>query len=314
MSTQDPAQEGNELRRILSTRLRIDSLRPLSALVRVEFGAHSRAGVHGQANEDHFLTMRLGRYQEVLATSLPADDLPSRFEEFGFAMFVANGLGESGTGALASRVALSTIAHLAIHHGNWNLRIDPATAESVMERAVWLYERAARAVDRHSESMPALMGMGTSLTAAFSAGDQLFYAHVGSSRAYMFRQGELTQLTRDHTLDQRVYESGGPVPVPQGSQGLRELLTEVVGGGRGLPDVDVERFGLYDQDLILICSRGVCDTVDDDAIADVLAQIRRPSEQCQRLTELAVTRGAEDDATALVAKYALPNSYTAAEP
>jgi protein phosphatase len=313
MSDHEFPPDTSESRRVLSTPLRIESSQPLSALVRVQIGAHSRAGLHRTANEDHFLTMRLGRHQEVLATSLPADDLPSRFDEYGYAFLVANGIGDAGSGAMAGRIAISTIAHLAIHHGNWNLRIDAATAESVMDRAVWFYERAARAIERYSEAVPALAGMGTSVSAAFSAGDELFYAHVGSSRAYLFRGGELIQLTRDHTLDQRLNESGGPVPVPPGSTNLREVLTEIVGGGRGLPEVDVERLRLHDNDVLVLCSKGLCDAVDEETIADVLAVTRQPMELSQRLTEIASGREAAGDSTALVAKYSIPTSHTRQE-
>lgn len=297
--------DSNELRRTISAPVRGEAAQPMSAVVRVEFGAHSRAGAGSTANEDHFVTMRLGRNQEVLATSLPAEDLPARFDEYGYALLVANGIGPHGSGAMAGRIAISTIAHLAVHNGHWNLRIDPETAESVMDRAVWFYERAALAIDRYSEDVPALEGMGTSISAAFSAGDELFYAHVGSSRLYLFREGELIQLTRDHTLDQRLNELGGPVPLPSGSRNLREVLTEVVGGGRVLPQVDVERLRLHNNDILLLCSQGLCDAIDDETIADVLAAIRQPNELAQRLTELAATRDA-GDATALVAKYTIP--------
>jgi protein phosphatase len=298
--------DSGELRRILSAPLRIDEFRPLSSMVTVAVGAHSRAGLRRTANEDHFVVMRLGRHQEVLKTSLPVADVPKRFDEYGYAMVVADGVGPAGSGALASRVAIGTLAHLAIHFGKWNLRIDAGTAESVMERAAWFYERAARAVDHRSRNVPEFAGMATSLTAAISAGDEMFYAHVGNSRAYVFRAGELTQITRDHTLDQRVAESGRPVPVPPGSRCLSEVLTDLVGGGRGLPAVDVERFRLFDHDVILLCTKGLYEVVNDDAMAHVLAQVRDPNDQCRRLTELAVEQGAAEDATALIARYSIP--------
>ena len=75
-------------------------------------------------NTDHYLALRLGRLQETLASSLSAGDLPARFEEYAYAMVVADGLGEEGAGARASRVALSTLAHLAVRYGRWNVRIE----------------------------------------------------------------------------------------------------------------------------------------------------------------------------------------------
>ena len=140
-------------------------------------------------NDDHYLVLRLGRQQETLATSLSAADVPPRFEEFGYAMLVADGLGEGGAGSVASRVALSTIAQLALHYGQWNVRIDAQTASEIFERARIVLRARRRGGACEKSHQPAMSGMATALTAAYSAGDDLFVAHVGHSRAYLFRQG-----------------------------------------------------------------------------------------------------------------------------
>ena len=103
--------------------------------------------------------VRLGREQETLATSLSGRDVPAQFEESGYVMLVADGLGEGGAGSVASRVALSTMAHLAVHHGKWNLRVDPVTADQFFERAEWFYSQADAAVHTRASSDPALKGM-----------------------------------------------------------------------------------------------------------------------------------------------------------
>jgi serine/threonine protein phosphatase PrpC len=282
----------------------------MSALVQVEFGAHSQTGAARVANTDHYLVLRLGRHQEAIATSLTAADLPPRFDEYGYAMVIADGGGveASGSGALASRTAISALAHLAIHYGQWTLRVDPGTAESVIDRAEWFYQHAGRAVHRARLSDPSRAEMCTTLTSTFSAGDEMFYAHVGNSRAYLFRDGELTQLTRDHTLEQRLTDWGGPVGVPPGTHDLRHVLTDAIGAGGDAPQVDVERLRLCDNDTILLCSDGLCAAVDDELIAEVLANPRRPNDQCAWLVGLAARRGADDDATALLAHYRIPRS------
>ena len=98
--------------------------------MRVTIGARSHQGALRQRNEDHYLVVRVGRDQETLATSLSGSDVPPQFEEYGYAMLVADGLGEGGAGSVASRVALSTFAHLALHYGKWNVRVDPITADA----------------------------------------------------------------------------------------------------------------------------------------------------------------------------------------
>src|SRR5580765_5466554 len=122
--TDDPLHVAR--RAALSPLLSTADFRPLSAAVRVEIGASSHQGPSRSLNDDHYVAIRFGRSQETVATSLSAADLPPRFEEHGYAMLVADGLGEPGAGSVASRVALSTIAHLGLQYGRWNMRIDPA--------------------------------------------------------------------------------------------------------------------------------------------------------------------------------------------
>jgi protein phosphatase len=295
-------------RRILAAALRVDEFQPMSAVVAVEFGSCSRPGSGRDHNEDHFAILRLRRDQEVVASSLLPTDLPARFEERGYAMVVADGGGAAGSGAHASRLAISTLAHMAVHYGRWNLRIDAETAESVIDRIEWFYESTARAVAQQGLTTPPLKGMQTTLTAAISAGDDLFFAHVGNSRAYLIREGEVTKLTRDHTLDQRILEANRPVPVPEGAHSLSQILTDAIGAGRGLPIVDVERIRLHDEDLVLLCTDGLTSVMDEETIVEVLSHPRRLNDQCQLLIELASKRGGDDDMTALVARYRIPNA------
>jgi protein phosphatase len=302
----DDAVNAAERRRLFSAPVRPNLRRPLSADVVVEFGACSKASPHRGSNRDHYIIQRLSRKQETITTSLQSADLPGLFEEFGYAMVVADGGEFDEAGALASRIALSTLAHFAIH-GDWNLRIDPATAQEVINRAEWFYELVARVVDQQGVLNPELSDMCTTMTLTFSAGDDLFFAHVGNSRAYLFREGDLIQLTRDHTLDQQVSERRRPLLVPSATLRSRRMLADAIGGGRGAPRVDVERVHLRDGDVVLVCTDGLCRIVDDDRIAAVLAHPRQLIEQCRMLTDLALSLGGDDDVTALLAKYVIPD-------
>src|SRR5205809_4448388 len=118
----DCEADGGVRRRALSPILGIDEYRPLSATVNVEIGACTHRGIVREINTDHFLVIRLSRRQETLLSSLARADLPQTFNESGYVMLVADGLGDAGSGAVASRLALSTFAHLAIHFGHWNVR------------------------------------------------------------------------------------------------------------------------------------------------------------------------------------------------
>jgi PPM family protein phosphatase len=287
----------------LSPILSAGAFAPLSSTVRVETAARSARGRGRAYNEDHYLIMRLGREQETLASSLSADDLPARFEEYSYAMLVADGLGEGGAGAVASRVALSTVAHMALHYGKWNVRVDPGVADDIFERAEWYYAQADAAVRSHAGASPVLKGMTTSMTAAYSAGDDLFIAHVGHGRAYLYRNGELKRLTHDHTLEEHLSHTNRPSSVERRTHDLRHILTDAVGASGGYPVVEIEKFRLMHRDWLLLCTNGLTDMITDDQIADVLALRRSPLEQAILLTDLADSKGGGDNITVICAEY-----------
>jgi PPM family protein phosphatase len=293
-------------RRMLSPVLDTEKFQTLSSAVRVELGAISQRGALRPHNDDHYLAIRLARSQAIMATSLASSDLPENFQEQAFAFLVADGLGDRGVGSMASRVALSTFAHLALHFGQWNVRIDSYTAAEVMERAKRFYERINEAVLKRGQENEELRGMATTLTAAYSAGDDLFIAHVGHSRAYCFREGELLQLTADHTIEGRNANVAQPRGVPRSSQDLRHILTDALGANAGTPEILVEQLRLQDGDRLLLCTNGLTDVLDNDQIAETLSCRRRPQEDCRALADIAARRGAEDDVTMVLADYRIP--------
>jgi serine/threonine protein phosphatase PrpC len=195
-------EEDDERRRLLASSLDVDTFRSLSSIVRVKLAARSDRGRVLPHNEDHYLAIRLCRSQETLVSSLEEADLPRRFEEYGYAMLVADGLGSGGAGGLASRLALSTLAHLALRYGKWNLRVGVEGLDEIEEQSEFFYRRINEIVFQVAGTDSRLSGMATSLTTVCTAGPELFFAHVGHSRAYVFREGVLIQLTNDHTLDQ----------------------------------------------------------------------------------------------------------------
>jgi protein phosphatase len=223
-------------------------------------------------------------------------------------MFVADGLGPAGAGSMASRVALSTVVNLVLRYGKWNLRVDATVAADVLANVAKLYEQVDEAVVAQRHTLPELADMATSLTAAYSAGDQLFVAHVGHSRAYLFRDGVLTRLTRDHTIEQHVADGGGPIAMERRGKDQRHILTHALGARGDRPLIRLEHFRITDCDTIVLCTNGLTDMVDDDALADTLAIRRSPDEQCRALIDLANQKGGQDNITIIVAQYTVPTA------
>jgi protein phosphatase len=279
-----------------------------AASVQASFGAHSRRGRSQLRNGDHYLILELGRHQQTLFTSLPESAVSHRYDEFAYAMIVADGSGGTDEGEAASRVALGTLLHLVLHFGKWNLRIiNDRVAHEVMRRAERFYQH----VDLAVSDLAAAAGPSrpqTTLTAVFGTGRDLFFAHVGHSRAYLFRDGQLSRLTRDHAVARNQSDLPMAPLVNVVARDLTHLLTETIGmrGSTG-PAIDLEHFELNDGDRILVCTNGVTDAVAEPTIAAVLATSQSPADQSRTLVQLVDAAGGEDDATALVALYRVPH-------
>lgn len=294
-----------ELYRV-SPRIEGQEFEVLSATVRVEFGGLSHSGKVRPINEDHYLIIRLGRDQETLLTNLPAGDVPQHFQEAGYAMVVADGMGGAARGEVASRLALSTLAQLGIQFGKWNVRINEKIAREVTERAERFYQRVGEAVIEEGRADPSLTGMGTTLTFAYSAGNDLFVASVGDSRVYLFRGGRLLRLTRDQTYSQLLADIG---QIPQhevSTHHLRHILTDAIGVGAGKVNVKVRHLPLLNEDRLLLCTDGLTEMVDEEEIAGVLMRGQSAQDACQTLVDLALEHGGKDNVTVLLAKYEIP--------
>jgi protein phosphatase len=280
---------------------------PLSASVRVEFGAVTDPGQRRTTSDDHYLIVRLGRSQETIATSLPSGAVPDRFDEQAYGYVVADGMGPDGP-EIASRLALATLAQLVLHFGRWNVRVNERTAWEIAQRAERFYQRVSEEVTEASNIHPALAGMGTTLTTAYSAGDELFVVHVGHSRGYLYRNGLLTRLTKDQTMQQRLADTGRRTPTELAAHDLRHVLTDAIGGHAGEPDIEIQNYLLMNGDVVLLTSNGLTDLVDDDQIAGVLraGQDQPLQPQAQKLVNLALERGGPDNITAVLARYSIP--------
>jgi protein phosphatase len=283
---------------------------PPGVEVTADFGARSQRGSLRSVNDDHYVILRLGRHLETLLTSLPELSVSKRFEEFAYGMVVADGMGRAAEPA--SRLAVSTLVNLATCFGRWHLRIDEAIGDEVADRARRFYRSVNASLLEASRDHQ--RGFQTTMTAVFSAGTQLFFAHVGHSRAYLLRDGRLLQLTRDHTLDQRRPGELRLVDVAECVHDQQHILTRTLGGlGRGGLKIDIERVGLLHGDVVLVCTNGLTDVIDDEHIAATLRAHSTPDDRCRALVNLAVESGGTDDATALVGQYQIPAEAVSTE-
>jgi protein phosphatase len=280
---------------------------PVSCRVRVELAALSHPGRVREKNEDAYLVARFGRFLDTLHTNVPAGQVPDRSEEVGYGLLVADGVGGSAAGEVASRLAVSTLIGLVLETPDWVLRAGEPEDERAMQRMADRYRQIDAALKEHAETDPDLAGMGTTMTLAVSLGTRLIVAHVGDSRAYLLDGTGLHQLTRDHTLAQELMDVGVISAEEALTHRFRHALTRALGGRRAFAKADVDRVRLGDGDQVLLCSDGLTDMVDDAAIAAALRDAGTAAEACRALVDAALANGGKDNVTVALARYQFPH-------
>jgi protein phosphatase len=279
---------------------------PFSSLVRVDISGLSEVGKVRLNNEDHYLIVRFGRSFQTLMTNLPAGSVPEQFDEIGYGMIVADGMGGMAAGEVASSLAIKTLVSLVLNAPDWIMRIGDLEAKEVMRRSVERFRQANETLIEMAASDQRLSGMGTTMTLASSVGTNLFIAHIGDSRAYLFRLGQLHKLTRDHTVAQKMIEAGFITPEDERVSNLRHFLTQAIGINKGPFKPEVQLLQLADGDQLLLCSDGLTEMVDDEKIAAVLQKEKSAESACQTLVDLALEHGGADNVTVTLARYQIP--------
>jgi protein phosphatase len=279
---------------------------PPASSVHLEVGACTHAGKVRPANEDAYVVCRTRRILERLSSNLAESLLPASVEETGTIMMIADGMGGHAAGEVASHTALATIIKLTLDASRGVLRFDdPATREAEIEE-VWKRAREYVAsihevVRRAAATNPDLSGMGTTFTGAYAKGADLFIAHVGDSRAYLFREGKVTRITRDHTLAQGYADMGLIEPADVQKHRLSHVLTQAVGGPSSSIDADLHAVRLAHGDRVLLCTDGLSNLVDETAMAAILKSATSSQVACDAFIETGLERGAPDNITVIVA-------------
>ena len=279
-----------------------------STLVCVDVAALTHRGKVRPNNEDQFLVGRTERDLEVLLTSLDQDYISRHSRETGYGMIVADGMGGEEGGEVASRLAIKTLLELVIQTPDWLMRIDDELAEELIRRTTERYHKVHEAIRDEAESNPSLARMGTTLTVAVTLAADLFVIHVGDSRAYLLRNGQLRQLTRDQTVVQSLVDAGILTQQDAATHKMRHVLTQALGQPAGKLKIEVQRLKLEDGDCLLLCTDGLTEMVPDPEISAVLNNSGKAEQHCQALLNKALDAGGKDNITVVVAHYSLPSA------
>ncbi|KQX49502.1 MULTISPECIES: Stp1/IreP family PP2C-type Ser/Thr phosphatase [unclassified Streptomyces] len=215
-------------------------------------------------------------------------------EDSGYAgprlLAIADGMGGQAAGEVASSEVISTLVTLD----------DDVPGSDILTSLGTAVQRANDQLRMMVEEDPQLEGMGTTLTALLWTGQRLGLVHVGDSRAYLLRDGLLTQITQDHTWVQRLVDEGRITEEEATTHPQRSLLMRALGSGDHVePDLSIREVRAGDR--YLICSDGLSGVVSHQTLEDTLASYQGPQETVQELIQLALRGGGPDNITVIVA-------------
>jgi PPM family protein phosphatase len=200
---------------------------------------------------------------------------------------VADGMGGAQAGEVASRLAAETFAAGLP---------DDGTSEQRLETRVREANQRIHDVSREDH---ALNGMGTTLTAAYIDGDELTLAHVGDSRAYLLRAGELSRLTRDHTLVEELVRRGELTEQEAAEHPQRSIITRALGPEPDI-DIDLHTHRVHPGDVLLLCSDGLTGMIGEVEVAEILSGATSLRDAGRALVDAANEAGGRDNITVVL--------------
>jgi PPM family protein phosphatase len=219
---------------------------------------------------------------------------------------IADGLGGHAAGTLAAKLTATSIADFvelvsASAAVSWpfGYSLQFPFEHNVLRTAVLL---ANLKVCQEAEAREGCSGMGSTVVGIWARNHSAFWTHLGDSRIYLLRGGELRQLSEDHSLVQEQLKRGIITPAEVRTHSLRNVVTRAV-GSRGPLEVDVHELSLQDGDLFLLCCDGLSDKVSHSEIHQLLTGDRTLEATAQSLIDAANQAGGEDNITVILLRY-----------
>jgi protein phosphatase len=271
--------------------LRVRGDRSVMAPLHLDFAARTDVGREREHNEDSLFIARPGHAGSTLPCEAPIDVAALDWVALG----VCDGMGGAAAGEIASRSAVAAIGEILTDGGALT---EPS---ELGHRLIESLQIAAQRVHADATRWSERAGMGTTATVCALAGDALFVAQVGDSRAYLLRGGRLTQITRDQTLATLLMEQGQLTKEELPTFAFNNVILQALGTTPRV-DVDLVRVTVRRGDVLLICSDGLSGPVDDEVIRATLEGAESPVEAAEALIALANAAGGPDNVTAIVAR------------
>lgn len=280
----------------------------LAPPILLDCAAGSWQGAERSRNEDQYLVASVSDAVRVVHTSSTIDRFDPNDKPAAALLAVADGMGGGSRGDLASAeamVALTEQLSVALRDGVPAERVDDDRVPGARNALRRAFAAGQRRIERASDRPPAAtagggstMTMGTTLTVAYLVWPVMYVAHAGDSRCYLLRSGQVTQLTRDHTVAQKMIDEGVNDLRPESR--LHDVLYNALSAGDATHQPDIQRLRLADDDVVLLASDGLTNSFAMDDLARLLGRVADVQETVGRLGEQVLSAEVADDATVVV--------------
>jgi PPM family protein phosphatase len=234
------------------------------------------------------------------------------FDKSGAIFILADGLGGHRGGEVAAEIAIKICAEKlssAVESGLTDFPLIDSMQDA--------FAKASEEIYRQGKSSDKLAGMACSLIAGILQDDYCYVAHAGDSRAYLYFDNNLSQMTVDDTPVAALIKRGYLLPEKAKSHNLKNMLVKSV-GSKPKVDANITKFPVKPTERVLLCSDGLWGAIDSQMMCDVLRQRNHPEQACRKLIESARTRGGEDNITVIVVdladSYDIPGATTVEMP
>ena len=264
----------------------------------------SHPGLKRTQNQDHFLIASLHKALAIYGTSLPRESIPIISRPRGLIALVADGVGGSTGGEEASQTTVATITRYLTDAADLYTRLDPSSEALFLDQLKASVARSHEALLEASGRAAGGHGMATTLTLVMLIWPKAFIVHVGDSRAYRLRDGQLELVTRDQTMAQAMVDAGAITQEQAEASHLKHVLWSAVGGREAAPEVRTLDCEL--TDMMLVCSDGITKHISDDEIREHMLAHPTSEAICRALTDLALERGGSDNITVVVGRIRPP--------
>ncbi len=252
----------------------------------------------GQArehNEDSFLVANLSMQRESLQPDVREHEVGPK----GSLLIVADGMGGAAAGEVASALATKTVYEQLVER--W-IEDREGTAQRFAYRLREAVENANESIYARARDHADLRGMGTTITAVGILDDHIYVTQVGDSRAYLVRDGEGIQLTKDQSLTQRLVDAGELTEEEAERSERKNIILQALGPEASVR-VDLTHQDIRKGDAVVLCSDGLSGQVSKEEIAEHVAQNKDLKDTCADLVALANERGGPDNITVVICRF-----------